>query len=65
MGRVLACWLLLSLVGTAAMVQVQVDARLEKDCSMARRSGPWDAYELPVGRIWDAVLEYRQSEALG
>jgi hypothetical protein len=35
MGRVLACWLLLSLAGNAAMVQVQVDACLEKDCSMA------------------------------
>jgi hypothetical protein len=42
------------------MVQVQVNACLEEDCSMARRPGPWDAYELPV-----AVLEYRQCEALG
>lgn len=39
---------------------------------VSRRIAPWldgpghcDAYELPVGRIWDAVLEYRQSEALG
>jgi hypothetical protein len=28
-------------------------------------AGPRDAYEAPARRIWDAVLEYRQSETLG
>jgi hypothetical protein len=28
-------------------------------------AGPRDAYEAPARRIWDAVVEYRQSETLG
>jgi hypothetical protein len=63
MGRVMVCWLLLSLAGTAAMVPVQVDACLERIAPWLAR--PCDTYELPVGRIWDGVLEYRQSKALG
>jgi hypothetical protein len=28
-------------------------------------AGPRDGYEAPARRIWDAVVEYRQSETLG